>query len=104
MDGFRIDIISPSFQMLGMVLCWIDRFNMSVRGPMATGPKCFRCLYEMSSGPTENVGFVCYIASLSYWGLKEVGECFVGAACAVFCLFSCLRCSVVVRRWMSSVG
>ena len=48
--------------MLGIVFWWIDRLEMSVRAPMATGPSCFRCLYEIPSGPTEEVGFVCSIA------------------------------------------
>ena len=57
--------------MLGMVLYWIDRLNMSVRAPMATGPSCFRCLYEMPSGPTEEVGFVYSIACLVILGVKD---------------------------------
>ena len=45
LDGFRIGAILSSFQMLGMLFCWIDRLKMSVRAPMATGRSCFRCLY-----------------------------------------------------------
>ena len=46
---------------------------MSVTAPMATGPICFRCLYEMPSGPTEEVGFVCSIACLVMLGVKRSG-------------------------------
>ena len=38
LDGCKIGIILPSFQMYGMVFCWIDRLKMSVRAPMTTGP------------------------------------------------------------------
>ena len=85
--------------MFGMVLYWIDRLKMSVRAPMATGLSCFRCLYEIPSGPTEEVGFVCSIACLVMLGVKGGGRRFVGVACAVLCLFSCLRCSVLYCDW-----
>ena len=61
---------------------------MSVRTPMATVPSCFRWLYKMPSGPTEEVGFVCSIACFVMLGVKGRGR-FVGAACVVLCLFSC---------------
>ena len=45
---------------------------------MATGPSCFRCLYEMPSGLTEEVGFVCSIACFVMLGVKGGGELFYG--------------------------
>ena len=30
LDGFSIGTILPSFLMLGLVFCWVDRFKMSV--------------------------------------------------------------------------
>ena len=77
-DGFRIGIILPSFLMLGMLLCWIDRLNISVRAPMATGASCFRCLYEMPSEPTEEVDFVYSIACLVMLEVKIGGGSFCG--------------------------
>ena len=75
-----------------VMLCWIDRLNMSARAPMATGPSCFRCLYEMPSGPTEEVGFVCSIACLVMLGVKGSGGSFSGR---------CLRCDLSI--FLSSV-
>ena len=40
--GLRIGMIFAIFQMLGMLLVWTDRLNMSVRALMPCGPKCFR--------------------------------------------------------------
>ena len=37
LDSFRIGTILPSFQMVGLMFCWIDRLKMSVSAPMATG-------------------------------------------------------------------
>ena len=87
----------------GMVLRWIDRLKMSVRTLMATGLCCFRCLYEMPSGPAEEVGFVCYIVRFVMLWVKGGGGHFVGAACVVFCLFYCRRSRVVVWRGMRIV-
>ena len=78
MDGFRIGIILPSLQMLRTVLYRIDRLDMSVRAPMATGPSCFRCLYEMPSEPKEEVGFVCSIACFVMLGVKGDWGSFCG--------------------------
>ena len=37
--------------MEGMSLCDQDLLNVSVRAAMAFGPRCFRCMLEMLSGP-----------------------------------------------------
>ena len=76
MDGFRIGTIWPSFQMLVLVFYLIDRLKMSVRAPIATGSSCFRCLYEMPSESTEEVGFVCSIACFVLLGVKGGGGSF----------------------------
>ena len=87
MDGFRIGTILPSFQKLGMKLCWIDRSKLSIRAPMATGPNCFRCLYEIPSGPTDEVGIVCSVAFFVMLGLKGAGRSFCGRS---------LRCALSI--------
>ena len=51
----------------------MDKSKISVRAPMATGPSCFRCLYEKPSGPTEEVGFVCSIPCFVMLGVKGGG-------------------------------
>ena len=53
LDIFRIWTIFPRVRMLGMVFCLMDRLKKSFRARMTTGPTCFTCLYEMSSGPTK---------------------------------------------------
>ena len=49
--------ILPSFKLLGMVFCWMDRLKMSNRALMTTGPSCSRCLCVIPSEPTEEVAF-----------------------------------------------
>jgi len=41
--GFKMVMILPIFQMLGIVLCSMEWLNMSVSALMATGPRCFKC-------------------------------------------------------------
>ena len=71
--GFRIGIILASFHMLGMLLFVIEKLKMSVRVLMACGPKCFRCKYEIPSGPVEDVFFVLRMASAVMVGVKGGG-------------------------------
>ena len=43
---------------------------MSVKGLIACGPRCFRCLLDMPSGPVEEVLVVARIASVTIAGVK----------------------------------
>ena len=43
---------------------------MSVKTLMACGPRCFRCLLEIPSGPVEGVFLVARIASVTIAGVK----------------------------------
>ena len=43
---------------------------MSVKALTACGPRCFRCLLDMPSGPVEEVFFVARIASVTIAGVK----------------------------------
>ena len=58
---------------------------MLVRAPMATGLSCFRCLYEMPPGPTQEMGFVCSIACFVMLGVKGGRGSFCG--CCVLSIF-----------------
>lgn len=40
--GFRMGMIFACFQVLGIVLCRMDRLKISVRVAMACGPRCLR--------------------------------------------------------------
>ena len=71
--GFRMGIIVESFQMFGIVLCCIEKLNMLVRALMACGPRCFRCKYEMPSGPVLVVFFVRWMASRVICVVKSGG-------------------------------
>ena len=59
--------------MLGMVVCYTDTSRMSVKDLMTTGSSCFRYLYEMPSGRTEEVGFVFSITCFVVWGKRRRG-------------------------------
>ena len=55
---------------------------MSVKALMACGPRCFKCLFEIPSGPVEGVFFVARIASVTIAGVKGgVGSCSVHVLC-----------------------
>ena len=43
---------------------------MSVKALTACGPRCFRCLLDMPSGPVEGVFLVARIASVTIAGVK----------------------------------
>lgn len=43
---------------------------MDVRALMACGPRCFRWMYEMLSGPVAEVFFVALIVSAVHVGVK----------------------------------
>ena len=62
--------------MLGILLCLMERFEMAVRALMAKNPSSFRCFYEMPSGLTEDVGFICSIICFVKLGVKGGGGMF----------------------------
>ena len=68
--GFRIGIILASFQVLGILLFCSEKLKMSVKALMASGPKCFRCLLDMPSGPVEEVFLETRMASVTIAGVK----------------------------------
>jgi len=59
---------------------------MSVRALMDTCSRCFRCRYEMPSGPVVEVCLVRSIADLVMFGVKGGG----GALCSVESFVRCM--------------
>ena len=51
--GLGMGMILASFQICGMTFVLIDKLKMWVRNCMASGPRCFKCLMFMLSGPVE---------------------------------------------------
>ena len=51
--GLGIGIVFASFQTCGMTFVFRALLYSVVRYPMAIGPRCFRCLIFMLSGPVE---------------------------------------------------
>ena len=86
-----------------MVFYWIERFKMSVKFLITTGPRCFKCLYEMPSGSIAEIGFVFSIACLVVFGAKVGGGLFCWRCLRWLSLFCCQWGRVVVWRWMHSV-
>ena len=77
--GFRIGTILAVFHRWGMVLCLREWLKISVRILMACGPKCFRCLLEMPSGPVDGVVLHALIALTVSAGVNCVGR--LGSVC-----------------------
>ena len=62
--GLGIGMILASFQNFGIVFVLSAVLYICVRNWMASGPKCFRCLMLMLSGPVELFMFEVLIAVL----------------------------------------
>ena len=72
--GLSMGITLAVFQMLGMVLCCMEWLKMLVSALMACGPRCLRCMWDMPSGPVEEVCFVECMASWVMAGVKGGGK------------------------------
>ena len=68
--GFKIVMILFSFLVLEILLFCSEKLKMSVKALMASGPKCFRCLLDMPSGPVEEVFLQTRMASVTIVGVK----------------------------------
>ena len=55
--GLRVGMIWASFQMSGIVLEVHDRLKRSERTFIPFGPRCLRCMLEISSGPVAGEFF-----------------------------------------------
>ena len=80
--------VELSFEMLELEFFLMEKLQVAPRGPVAMGPRSFKCLYEMPPGSTAKVDNIFSIASLFMFGLKGGGGSF-GVLLALDRLFSC---------------
>lgn len=85
--GFRMGTILASFHNVEIPVFLIEKLNISVKAVFACVPKCFRCKFEVSSGPVEDVFFVLAMALLTIC-VENGGVMFV------FWAMACTRFSV----------
>ena len=78
--GLRMGMILAIFQMLGMVLCWMEWLYMSVSVRMAWGPRCLRCVLDMLSGPVELEFFMFRMVPTTIAGVNCGGR---GSVCSL---------------------
>jgi len=84
-------MILASFHAPGMMIVFMALLYNSVSAVMAIGPRCFMCVFEMSSGPVDFLGFVCFIAcSTSVWVMV------MGAVFSFLIFLAIFLCSVFV--------
>ena len=92
------------FQIFGILLCAIVWLKMSVKPPIATGPRCFKCRKDIPSEIVDTaVDLVLSIAALVTLGLKGGGCSERGTflLCVLSISLSVGLWGVVI--WMSSV-
>ena len=51
--GFNIGMMVAVFQDAGIWLLLHDKLNISVSMSIAVGPRCLRCMFDISSGPVD---------------------------------------------------
>ena len=91
--GLGMGITFASFHELGMMFLLSVMLKSSVRYVTARGPRCFRCLMFMLSGPVELLFLDCLMASsvcavvICIW---VVGSLFV--CLSIFLLFGSVLC------------
>ena len=61
------------FQIAGIWLADIDRLKSLVRNINPFGPRCFKCRFDISSGPMALDDLAFLMASSVAWGVKVVG-------------------------------
>ena len=78
--GFGMGTVFAVFQIIGMMFVLSDMLYMCVSSAIALGPRCFRCLMFMLSGPVELLFFesliACFVCS-SVMCMCSVGSPFV---------------------------
>ena len=78
--GFGMGIVFAVFHIVGMLFVFSEMLYMCVSSVIALGPRCFRCLMFMLSGPVELLFFECLIACFvcsSVMCMCSVGSPFV---------------------------
>ena len=95
--GFSMGMILAVFHMCGMLFVLSTLLYRLVRYVMASGPRCFRCLMFMLSGPVELLFFDCVMASLTCVSVMFMGVLFRCFVCLSICLFVlCVLCMMLL--------
>ena len=95
--GFGMGIVFAFFHIIGMMFVLSDMLYMCVSRVIALGPRCFRCLMFVLSGPVELLVFECLMACFvcsSVISMCSVGSCFVFRS--IFLFVFCVRCFMVL--------
>lgn len=95
--GFSMGIIFAVFHMFGMLFVLSVVLYRCVISVIALGPRCFKCLMFMLSGPVELLFLECLMACLvcsSVICMCSVGSLFVLRSIILFIL--CVRCFMVL--------
>lgn len=91
--GLGIGIILASFQFFGIMFELSAKLYMAVRYPIASEPKCLRCLMFMLSGPDELLFLDALIAAIVC--SVVIVKCVVGSLWvyrSIVLLFACVVC------------
>lgn len=91
--GLGIGTKLASFQAWGMVLVFSEIVSISVKYLRVIGPRCFRCIIDMLSGPSALLGLLVCIAfrvsvmDISIWvqGRLSIWRCMRRLDCCVLC-------------------
>ena len=90
-------IVFAVFHIIGMMFVLSDMLYMCVSRVIAVGPRCFRCLMFVLSGPVELLLFECFMACFvcsSVMSKCSVESSFVFRS--IFLFVSCVRCFMVL--------
>ena len=93
--GLGIGMIFASFHVCGIMFVLRILLYMLVRNVIAVGPRCFRCLMFMLSGPVELLflaDLIAFMVSCSVIVMVVVGSLLM--ALLVFLLFMSVWCMV----------
>ena len=94
--GLGIGMILASFRICGMSFVFRDMLKKYVRYFMATGPRCFRCLILILSGPVELLFGALDIASDTWAGvMRMVGDVIDFVCLFVFLFVVLIACFIV---------
>ena len=92
--GFNSVMILPIFQRCDICQCCYEKLAMFVSVVVPWGPRCFKCMFDMLSGPMADEFLVYFMTHLV---CSVVASIIVGSS-----VNSCLR--LMVRRSSLSLG
>ena len=86
--GFGMGRTQPTFHCEGIMFVYSDMLYVCVRYSIAFGPRCFKCLMLILSGPSELFVFACVIANfVSSVVIVRCDVCSFLVCLSIFCLF-----------------